>query len=182
LLRFAEDHYTESYISTIGVDFKTRNINIDGKNIKLQIWDTAGQERFRTITSSYYRGAHGIIMTYDCTDQLSFDNIKQWLEEAKNYASPEVVLLLLANKSDLEDKKMVTTEQGKNYAEELGIDFMEVSAKENINVEEAFISLATKIEKQKAGPAAPAGDVSLTTKSATKIKKRPGFLSKCLLL
>jgi small GTP-binding protein len=77
LLRFADDTYTESYISTIGVDFKIRTIELDGKTIKLQIWDTAGQERFRTITSSYYRGAHGIIVVYDVTDAESFNNVKQ---------------------------------------------------------------------------------------------------------
>lgn len=85
LLRFADDTYTESYISTIGVDFKIRTIELDGKTIKLQIWDTAGQERFRTITSSYYRGAHGIIVVYDVTDQESFNNVKQWLHEIDRY-------------------------------------------------------------------------------------------------
>mmetsp|Transcript_49208 Transcript_49208/g.71860 ORF Transcript_49208/g.71860 Transcript_49208/m.71860 type:complete len:109 (+) Transcript_49208:102-428(+) len=81
LLRFADDTYTESYISTIGVDFKIRTITQDSKTVKLQIWDTAGQERFRTITSSYYRGAHGIIVVYDVTDMESFNNVKQWLHE-----------------------------------------------------------------------------------------------------
>ena len=81
LLRFADDTYTESYISTIGVDFKIRTIELEGKTVKLQIWDTAGQERFRTITSSYYRGAHGIIVVYDVTDESTFANVKQWLQE-----------------------------------------------------------------------------------------------------
>ena len=87
LLRFADDTYTESYISTIGVDFKIRTIQLDGKTIKLQIWDTAGQERFRTITSSYYRGAHGIIVVYDTTEMESFNNVKQWLHEIDRYAT-----------------------------------------------------------------------------------------------
>lgn len=107
LLRFADDTYTESYISTIGVDFKIRTIDLDGKTIKLQIWDTAGQERFRTITSSYYRGAHGIIVVYDCTDQETFNNVKQWLEEIDRYACDNVNKLLVGNKCDLHTKKVV---------------------------------------------------------------------------
>merc|ERR1740130_870806 len=90
LLRFADDTFTESYISTIGVDFKIRTVNLDGKTVKLQIWDTAGQERFRTITSSYYRGAQGIIIVYDVTDKDSFSNVKQWLHEIDRYASEDV--------------------------------------------------------------------------------------------
>ena len=106
-LRFADDTYSESYISTIGVDFKIRTIEHDGKTIKLQIWDTAGQERFRTITSSYYRGAHGIIVVYDVTDQESFNNVKQWLQEIERYACETVNKLLVGNKSDLTTKKVV---------------------------------------------------------------------------
>ncbi|CAN0345374.1 unnamed protein product [Ectocarpus sp. 8 AP-2014] len=113
LLRFADDTYTESYISTIGVDFKIRTIELDSKTIKLQIWDTAGQERFRTITSSYYRGAHGIIVVYDVTDKESFNNVKQWLHEIDRYACENVNKLLVGNKSDLEAKRAVTTEEAK---------------------------------------------------------------------
>merc|ERR1712023_164091 len=107
LLRFADDTYTDSYISTIGVDFKIRTIELDGKTVKLQIWDTAGQERFRTITSSYYRGAHGIIIVYDVTDKESFQNVKHWLQEIEKYANDGVVMLLVGNKSDLQSKKVV---------------------------------------------------------------------------
>nr|KAF6467327.1 RAB1B, member RAS oncogene family [Rousettus aegyptiacus] len=137
LLRFADDTYTESYISTIGVDFKIRTIELDGKTIKLQIWDTAGQERFRTITSSYYRGAHGIIVVYDVTDQESYANVKQWLQEIDRYASENVNKLL-------------------EFADSLGIPFLETSAKNATNVEQAFMTMAAEIKKRM-GPGAASG-------------------------
>ena len=108
---------------------KIRTIEQDGKTIKLQIWDTAGQERFRTITSSYYRGAHGIIVVYDVTDIESFNNVKQWLHEIDRYACENVNKLLVGNKSDLTTKRAVTTEQAKEFADSLGIEFLETSAK-----------------------------------------------------
>jgi len=153
LLRFADDTYTESYISTIGVDFKIRTIELDGKTIKLQIWDTAGQERFRTITSSYYRGAHGIIVVYDVTDQESFNNVKQWLQEIDRYASENVNKLLVGNKCDLTNKKVVDYSSAKEYADQLGIPFLETSAKNATNVEQAFMTMAAEI-KNRVGPAA----------------------------
>merc|ERR1712226_547920 len=146
LLRFADDTYSESYISTIGVDFKIRTIEHDGKTIKLQIWDTAGQERFRTITSSYYRGAHGIIVVYDVTDQDSFDNVKQWLQEIERYAGENVKKLLVGNKSDLTQRKQVDFTTAKEYASQLEIPFLETSAKANTNVEQAFITMASEIK------------------------------------
>merc|ERR1712195_326390 len=137
LLRFADDTYTESHICTI---------QLDGKTIKLQIWDTAGQERFRTITSSYYRGAHGIIVVYDVTDQESFNNVKQWLNEIERYASQDVQKLLVGNKCDLVNKKAVTYEVAKAFAEKLEIPFLETSAKAATNVEKAFLTMAAEIK------------------------------------
>jgi len=160
LLRFSDDTYTESYISTIGVDFKIRTIELDGKTIKLQIWDTAGQERFRTITSSYYRGAHGIIVVYDTTDQESFSNLKQWLHEIDRHACDNVNKLLVGNKSDLTHKKVVDYPTAKEYADSLGIPILETSAKNATNVEQAFLTMATEIKSRmgppsSAAPAAP---------------------------
>ncbi|KAA0703997.1 EH domain-binding protein 1-like protein 1 [Triplophysa tibetana] len=148
LLRFADDTYTESFISTIGVDFKIRTIELDGKTIKLQIWDTAGQERFRTITSSYYRGAHGIIVVYDVTDQESYNNVKQWLKEIDRYASENVNKLLVGNKCDLTTKKVVDYTTAKEFADSLGIPFLETSAKNATNVEQAFMTMAEEIKKR----------------------------------
>lgn len=145
LLRFADDTYSESYISTIGVDFKIRTMVIDGKTIKLQIWDTAGQERFRTITSSYYRGAHGILVVYDITDAASFANVRQWLQEIDRYACDSTNRVLVGNKCDLEHKRVVSTNEGREFAAALGIDFLEASAKSSINVEQTFETMARSI-------------------------------------
>ncbi|KAK2707632.1 ras-related protein ORAB-1-like [Artemia franciscana] len=157
LLRFADDTYTESYISTIGVDFKIRTIELEGKTIKLQIWDTAGQERFRTITSSYYRGAHGIIVVYDVTDQESFNNVRQWLEEIDRYACENVNRLLVGNKCDLAAKKVVDYQIAKDYADQLGIPFLETSAKNATNVEQAFLKMASEIKNRTAPSSVPMG-------------------------
>ncbi|PWZ03643.1 putative GTP-binding protein ypt1 [Testicularia cyperi] len=146
LLRFADDTYTESYISTIGVDFKIRTIELEGKTVKLQIWDTAGQERFRTITSSYYRGAHGIIVVYDVTDNDTFTNVKQWLQEIDRYACEGVNKLLVGNKSDLTNKKVVEYTTAKEFADQLSIPFLETSAKSATNVEQAFLTMAKQIK------------------------------------
>jgi len=150
LLRFADDTYTESHISTIGVDFKIRTIQLDGKTIKLQIWDTAGQERFRTITSSYYRGAHGIIVVYDTTDSETFEHVKTWLHEIDRYASENVNKLLVGNKSDLTTKRQVDSDAAKEFAGNLSIPFLETSAKNATNVEDAFMTMAGEIKKRMA--------------------------------
>ena len=178
LLRFADDTYTESYISTIGVDFKIRNVEQDGKNIKLQIWDTAGQERFRTITSSYYRGAHGIIIVYDITDMESFNNVKTWLQEIEKFASDNVNKLLVGNKSDLTAQRQVDTQVAKEFADSLGIPFLETSAKTSTNVEQAFNKMTAEIKSrmQTQGPGGNGrpGGVRLPPSGAPAQKKNDG--------
>lgn len=145
LLRFVDNSFVETYISTIGVDFRIRTVEMDGKSIKLQIWDTAGQERFRTITSSYYHGAHGIIVVYDITDETSFNNVQQWFKEIDRYGSLKVVKLLIGNKSELEDKRTVSTEVASAFADAHDIEFMEISAKEDVNINKTFLTLSQKI-------------------------------------
>uniref|UniRef100_A0A6B2LHE8 SOCS box domain-containing protein n=1 Tax=Arcella intermedia TaxID=1963864 RepID=A0A6B2LHE8_9EUKA len=140
-MRFADDAYTDTFITTIGVDFKIRTLNIGGTTIKLQIWDAAGNERFRTITTSYYRGAHGIIVVYDVTNQESFQNVKKWLQEINYYASKNVCKVLVGNKCDRVDRK-VTTQEAKELAGQLNMSFLETSAKNDNNVEEAFCKMA----------------------------------------
>ena len=146
LLRFADDNYTESYISTIGVDFKLRTIELDGSVIKLQIWDTAGQERFRTITSSYYRGAHGIIIAYDVTDATSFENVKNWAKEVERYAADGVDIMLVGTKSDLTSRKVVDFTTASEFARSRGWLFAETSAKSASNVEQTFLTLARQLK------------------------------------
>ncbi|PPD67412.1 hypothetical protein GOBAR_DD35715 [Gossypium barbadense] len=112
------------------------------------LWDTAGQERFRTITSSYYRGAHGIIIVYDVTEMESFNSVKQWLNEIDRYANDSVCKLLVGNKCDLVENKVVDTQRAKAFADELVIPFLETSAKDAINVEQAFLTMAGAIKKK----------------------------------
>jgi len=146
LFRFSEDAFNTSFISTIGIDFKIRTIELDGKKIKLQIWDTAGQERFRTITTAYYRGAMGIMLVYDITNEKSFENIKNWIRNIEEHASYDVEKMILGNKCDITDRRQVSKEKGEQLAIEYGIKFMETSAKASINVEEAFYALARDIK------------------------------------
>jgi len=177
LLRFADNTFTDSFISTIGVDFKIRTMDIDGKRVKLQIWDTAGQERFRTITSSYYRGAHGIIVVYDVTDRVSFNNVKQWLGEIDRYACQSVNKLLLGNKADLAEKRTVQTSEGKDFADSLGVQFLETSAKTSNNVEEAFTTMTRQIKNRldSANTVATSASKSSNIKVSTnKEKKKKG--------
>jgi len=146
LLRFADDQFNESYLTTIGVDFRFRTLPIDGKNVKLQIWDTAGQERFRTITSAYYKGADGIVLVYDVTNPASFEDInKFWINEVESYAEKNVELLLIGNKSDLGETKQVSSETGKAYADSKNMEYFEASAKTADHVSSAFLSLARKL-------------------------------------
>lgn len=149
-MRFADDSFTSSFITTIGIDFKIRTITLDGKRIKLQIWDTAGQERFKTITTAYYRGAMGILLVYDVTTETSFANINQWMMAIQQHASDSVNKVLLGNKADSSgsfvSKRAVATTRGQALADQHGIRFFETSAKNSINIEEAFTTITRDIK------------------------------------
>ena len=138
LKRYTEDTFQDVYLSTIGFDFKFKMVTLkNGKQVKVQLWDTAGQERFRTIAKSYYKGAHGIILIYDVSNPKTYDNIKKWLAQIKEEASSKVCIILVANKIDHEER-VVTEEEGEKLAKSFNLKIFESSAKENINVTEAF--------------------------------------------
>jgi len=131
---------------TSGIDFKIKTIEVEGKRVKLQIWDTAGQERFRTITTSYFRGAQGILLVYEVTDQSSFNSIKQWVEEISNNADKNVSKILIGNKCDVDPSaRAVTKAQGEALAKEFGMQFFETSAKKDIGVSDAFSCIAKQV-------------------------------------
>ena len=130
----------------IGIDFKIKTINIEGKNVKLQIWDTAGQERFRTITQTYYKGAMGIILAYDCTSEESFNNVRNWVRQIDLHANQNVEKVLIGNKCDLEAKKVIDTSMGQELAREFNMIFFETSARSGLNVSETFFAIAKSIK------------------------------------
>ncbi|XP_053205458.1 ras-related protein Rab-10-like [Panonychus citri] len=145
LFRFSDDAFNSTFISTIGIDFKIKTIELRGKRIKLQIWDTAGQERFHTITTSYYRGASGIMLVYDITNLKSFDSVAKWLRTIDEHANEDVEKMILGNKCDMEDKRVIPREKAETVAREHGIRFLETSAKSNLNINQAFMELAEAI-------------------------------------
>lgn len=147
LLQFTDKRFQPVHDLTIGVEFGARMVTIDEKQVKLQIWDTAGQESFRSITRSYYRGAAGALLVYDITRRDTFKHLSRWLDEARQHSQSNMVIMLIGNKSDLEHRRAVSTEEGKNFAEEHGLIFMETSAKTAFNVEQAFINTADKIHE-----------------------------------
>ncbi|KAG0483806.1 hypothetical protein HPP92_011890 [Vanilla planifolia] len=145
LARFARDEFYASSKSTIGVEFQTQKLVIDGKEIKAQIWDTAGQERFRAVTAAYYRGAVGALVVYDITRRPTFENVSRWLSELNSHSDMNVVTILVGNKTDLKDSREVSTEEGKALAELESLFFMETSALESHNVVAAFETVVKEI-------------------------------------
>lgn len=148
LLQFSDQTFSDNYVSTIGVDFKIRTIDVNGRQIKLQIWDTAGQERFQSITANYYHGSHAIAIVYDITSRQSFENVRKWISEVDRLANPQVCKLLVGNKADLQDKREVSKEDGQSLADGLGIPFMETSAKTAYNVKDMFMSMCLAIQNR----------------------------------
>jgi len=139
----------QNYVSTIGVDFKIRSIDVDGRAVKLQIWDTAGQERFQSITSNYYHGSHAIAIVYDITNRDSFDHVRKWVNEVDRLANPQVCKLIVGNKIDLEEKRQVRRDEGQAFADSLGVPFLETSAKNSTNVSQMFVQMCQAIANRR---------------------------------
>jgi len=143
--RFTENKFSTNQMYTIGVDFQIRTIDIDGKVVKMQIWDTAGQEKFQSITSQYYRGAHGIIVVYDITRRETFDHAPKWFGEIERHAMPDARKLLIGNKSDLNDQRQIESDEAQSYGRKMNITAIETSAKEATNVDHSFKMLAQDV-------------------------------------
>ena len=174
LRRFVENKFSKNHLATIGIDFKTKTLNIYNQEIKLKIWDTAGQERFRNITTQYYKGADGIVLVYDVTEESSYDKIRDWMEQIlSNTTQDEIGLVLLGNKCDMEPRT-VTEEMGNKMAEELKISYFETSALTGQGIKEAFEKLTRDIMKKKGigeGNSESSGGVSLNKSKKKKDKK-----------
>ena len=145
LMRYTDNTFQEIHMSTIGLDYKLKNVQLeDGKFVKIQIWDTAGQDRFRSITKNYYKGAHGILLLYDITDKKSFDNVKTWIEQIREEVSDKVSVILVGNKIDDVEGRKVKTEEGEKIAKEIGVSFFECSAKTGENIDMIFNEMVKK--------------------------------------
>ena len=172
LRRFVENKFLKNHLATIGIDFKTKTLNINNQEIKLKIWDTAGQERFRNITTQYYKGADGIVLIYDVTDDASYEKIRDWMEQIlSNTKREDIGLVLLGNKCDMEPRA-VTEEQGNKMAEELKVSYFETSALTGQGINEAFNELTRDIMKRKGVD--NGGNENLDLKNDVSKKKKDG--------
>uniref|UniRef100_A0A672S6U1 Ras-related protein Rab-25 n=1 Tax=Sinocyclocheilus grahami TaxID=75366 RepID=A0A672S6U1_SINGR len=168
LSRFTKNEFSHDSRTTIGVEFSTRTVQLNGLTIKAQIWDTAGLERYRAITSAYYRGAVGALLVYDISKHLTYESAERWLKELYDHADPHIVVMLVGNKTDLSAERTVPTEDAKDFAEKNGLLFMETSALESVNVEAAFNTVLTEIHKKVSSKEVTRGSINAVTLSQPK--------------
>ncbi|XP_051134029.1 ras-related protein RABA2a-like [Andrographis paniculata] len=173
LSRFTRNEFCLESKSTIGVEFATRTLQVDGKTIKAQIWDTAGQERYRAITSAYYRGALGAILVYDVTKPITFENVSRWLKELRDHADANIVIMLIGNKTDLKHLRAVSTEDAQGYAEREGLSYIETSALDATNVESAFHLILSEIHRIISKKSLPSSESATSVKEGTTLVVGP---------
>eukprot|EP00529_Nitzschia_sp_RCC80_P000485 CAMPEP_0113454886 /NCGR_PEP_ID=MMETSP0014_2-20120614/8094_1 /TAXON_ID=2857 /ORGANISM="Nitzschia sp." /LENGTH=242 /DNA_ID=CAMNT_0000346305 /DNA_START=116 /DNA_END=844 /DNA_ORIENTATION=- /assembly_acc=CAM_ASM_000159 len=149
VLRFDQNVFSTKFVTTIGVDYRDKMVKIENAPMRLQLWDTAGQERFRSLTSNFFGRADGFVLTYDISNRPSFDHVIGWMRDIKTRAPPDCDIVLCGNKSDLDNDRVVTFEEGKQLAEEYGVQFFETSALTGHNVEKMFTALATTIKHKR---------------------------------
>jgi len=169
LSRFTHNEFNLESKSTIGVEFATRSIQVEGKTVKTQIWDTAGQERYRAITSAYYRGAVGALLVYDIAKHVTYENVERWLRELRDHADQNIVIMLVGNKSDLRHLRAVPTEEATAYAERNQLSFIETSALDSTNVEKAFTNILTEIYKSVSTRQVPSDRIQTATPGGNNI-------------
>ena len=146
--KYLKNEFHEDSKATVGVEFGSKQFNIEGHSIKAQIWDTAGQERYKAITSAYYKGAKGAFVVYDITRKASFDSIEKWVNDLTSTADKKLTIVLIGNKCDLEDQRQITKEQGEEKANKLEVAFLETSAFSGENLEKAFEMMINEIFKK----------------------------------
>ena len=152
LKRYVDNVFMGKYVTTVAVDLMVKTIELDGKRVKLQLWDTVGNERYRSLTTAYFRGAHAVILVYDVTKEATFDSLRGWSRQVQEYASPEVVKMIVGNRCDCEpEDKAVSTESGQALADELNCTFFEASPKTGLNVKKAFFTLASTVKAKFVG-------------------------------
>ncbi|KAK2569629.1 Ras-related protein Rab-3A [Acropora cervicornis] len=175
VFRFVDGSFSSQFVSTVGIDFKNKTIVWNYKRIQLQIWDTAGQERYRSLTTAYYRGAAGFIIVYDITNEISFKDVQEWVSQIEGNSGPEAKKILVGNMSDKEKERKVTRERGQQLADQLGAEFIEISVKDNSNVEKVFQLLVESILKEKADevPAAEEKPPATTETDTIKLSDKP---------
>ncbi|KAK4784198.1 hypothetical protein SAY86_018566 [Trapa natans] len=183
LSRFTRNEFCLDSKSTIGVEFATRTLQVEGKTVKAQIWDTAGQERYRAITSAYYRGAVGALLVYDITKWQTFENVQRWLRELRDNADSNIVVLMAGNKSDLDHLRAVGEQDGHALAEKEGLSFLETSALDATNIERAFQTILAEIyhivsKKALATKQAPANAVIPGQGTAINVANTSGVMSR----
>ena len=145
ILKYTENTYQEVHLSTVGVDSKEKHITLDGKKYRLSIFDTTGQERYKSLAFSLIKNTDGIILIYDVTNESSFKAVPDWIQSAREKKGENYPMIILGNKIDLEDERKVKTEDGEELAQKYGLDFYEISNKENVNIENAILTLVKKI-------------------------------------